>query len=433
MFPEILIHYIWQQGLFLPYRQSTTDGRTVEVLHVGQHNRDAGPDFTNVRLRLSNPDGNQSIEIAGNIEIHLKSSDWYRHHHDTDAAYDNIILHVVREADEEVRNSCGQLIPQCVLQYPADQDYLKGLMGQAGHMDNTLEHSPCTQRLLREPDLITLGWKETLLRHRLRCKSQSIGRLLTITKGSWDDAFYISMAHSFGFHTNGIPFEMVAIQTPLKILLKHKSNLFQLTALLMGQAGILDPSYRYTRPRLRSEEYERLWKEYTFLRHKYTLTPIDGNLWKYARMRPQNFPDVRLRQFAALLYDSEFLFSRLMQSETMRQMEACMQVETLPMGIDAIRSILINTAIPYLYARGKEQEAIQRLNELPAEKNTIIRQWQMMGQKVSNAADSQALIHLYTVYCQSEQCMNCEVAYQIFLPDFLAKGDERGNGDTEML
>ena len=405
--PEILLHYIWQKGLFLSSVQTLTDGTPVEVLSVGRHNTDAGPDFSDVHLRIGDR------EWVGNVEMHIHSSDWYRHRHHLDSAYDNIILHVVREADKLVYNSSGELIPQCVLNYPLNDDYLSKMFNDAMQMDSAFYTHRCAHRLLNEPSLLTQGWKHTLLINRLECKKASIDRLLNITHGNWEQAFYITLAHSFGFHTNGIPFEMLAINTPLSYLLKHRNSLFQLTAIVLGQSGLLDEA---TQP--------KLWKEYSFLQHKFSLQPIEGHLWKHSRLRPQNSPELRISQFAALIHQSEGLLSQLMDTSELDKLEYLLQIHpeenaTFPypakLGKDSVNVLIINVVAPFLYARGKQHEALQLLENMPAENNSVIRQWRTLGQAAVSAADTQALIQLYTVYCQAEKCINCDVAYQIFV------------------
>ena len=177
--PEIVLHYIWEHCLWAGMAQQTTDGRVVEILSVGEHNRDAGPDYSHARVRI---DGK---EWVGNIEIHVCASDWIKHRHHMDKAYDNVILHVVRTADKPVYNSRGELVPQCELQYPGDRDYLTGLFAAAQQMDSAVARIGCAEQLLHDPDLLTEGWRNTLLRKRLECKRASIMRLLEITKGSW--------------------------------------------------------------------------------------------------------------------------------------------------------------------------------------------------------------------------------------------------------
>ncbi len=399
--PEIVLHYIWEHCLWAGFKQQTTDGRSVEILSVGTHNRDAGPDYSHARIRI---DGK---EWVGNIEIHVCSSDWIKHHHHVDKAYDNVILHVVRTADKPIYNARGELVPQCELNYPSDQDYLSGLFESAQQMDSAFSRIGCAEQLIHDPGLITEGWRKTLLRKRLECKRASIMRLLEITKGSWEHALYISLARNFGFHTNSLPFEQLAINTPLSYLQKHRNNLFQLTALLMGQAGLI------------ANSQEPIAKEYDFLRTKFSLTPMDGSVWKHARMRPQNSPELRIRQFAQLLYQSENLLSKILDTDDTSQLEQLFAVDK--MGRSSIDILLINTVIPYKYAyaihrnNAAHAEAAMRLMErIPAENNTIIRQWRVLGQAVCNAADTQALLHLYQNYCQHHECINCEVGYQIF-------------------
>ena len=399
--PEILLHYIWEHCLWAGFEQRTTDGRTVEILSVGEHNRDAGPDYSHARIRI---DGR---EWVGNIEIHVCSSDWNKHHHHTDPAYDTVILHVVRNADRPVYNSRGELIPQCELNYPSDKDYLSGLFEAAQQMDSAISRIGCAEQLLKEPTLLTDGWRHTLLRKRLECKRASIERLLNITKGSWEHALYISLARNFGFHTNSVPFEELAISTPLSCLQKHRNSLFQLTALLMGQASLIP------------DQETGLRKEYDFLRTKFGLTPIDASIWKHARMRPQNNPELRIRQFAQLMHQSENLLSKILDTKRLDDLVPLFAVDR--MGRASIDILLINTVIPYKYAytvsRKDTQavdEAMQLMESIPAENNTIVRQWRILGQQVRNAADSQALLHLYQNYCQHHECINCEVGYTVF-------------------
>ena len=397
--PEIILHYIWERCLWAGYDQQTTDGRKIEILSVGEHNRDAGPDYSHARIRM---DGK---EWVGNIEIHVCSSDWIKHRHHLDKAYDNIILHVVRTADKPIYNSKGELVPQCELNYPSDKDYLSALFESAQKMDSAIARIGCAEQLLHDPQLLTEGWRKTLLQKRLECKRASITRLLEITKGSWEHALYISLARNFGFHTNSVPFEELAINTPLSCLQKHRNSLFQLTALLIGQAGLINEP--------------ELQKEYDFLRTKFSLTPLDGSIWKHARLRPQNSPELRIRQFAQLLYKSEHLLSKILDTDDLKELETLFAVSQ--MGKASVDILLINTVIPYKYAyatsrhnTAQAEQAMKLMEKIPAENNTIIRQWRVLGQEVKNAADTQALLHLYQNYCQHHECINCEVGYKIF-------------------
>ena len=397
--PEIVLHYIWEHCLWAGFEQYTTDGKKVDILSVGEHNRDAGPDYSHARIRI---DGH---EWVGNIEIHVCASDWTKHHHHLDKAYDNIILHVVRTADKPIYNSKGELVPQCELNYPGDKDYLSALFESAQRMDSAIARIGCAEQLLHDPRLLTEGWRKTLLCKRLECKRASITRLLEITKGSWEHALYISLARNFGFHTNSVPFEELAINTPLSCLQKHRNSLFQLTALLLGQAGLV--------------QEPELQKEYDFLRVKFGLTPLDGSIWKHARLRPQNSPELRIRQFAQLMHQSENLLSKILDTDDLKELEVLFAVPQ--MGKSSVDILLINTVIPYKYAYAlhqnnpvKAEQALRLMEKIPAENNTIVRQWRVLGQEVKNAADTQALLHLYQNYCQHHECINCEVGYKIF-------------------
>ena len=428
--PEIVLHYIWEHCLWAGFDQETTDGRKVEILSVGEHNRNAGPDYSHARIRI---DGR---EWVGNIEIHVNASDWIRHHHHLDKAYDSVILHVVRTADKPVYNSHGELIPQCELQYPSDRDYLTELFTAAQQMDSAISRIGCAEQLIQDPSLITDGWRKTLLNKRLECKKASIDRLLEITKGSWEHALYISLARNFGFHTNSLPFEQLAINTPLSYLQKHRNSLFQLTAMLMGQAGLIEekptpdnvlrtatgsPIEQSSSPVKGGEDYYALAKEYRFMQSKFGLTPMDPTVWKHARMRPQNSPELRIRQFAQLLYQSESLFSKILDLNGIKELVKLFEWNdsTVPaLGRSSIDILLINTVLPYKYAyakhRNTEFDAIAFMEKIPAENNSVIRQWRVLGQRVTSAADTQALLHLYQNYCQHHECINCEVGYQIF-------------------
>jgi hypothetical protein len=253
---------------------------------------------------------------------------------------------------------------------------------------------------------MTEGWRKTLLHKRLECKRASIERLLEITKGSWEHALYISLARNFGFHTNSVPFEELAINTPLSYLRKHRNSLFQLTALLLGQAGLI-------------QNDKALEKEYEFLRTKFSLTPLDASVWKNARLRPQNSPELRIRQFAQLIFQSESLLSKILDTDELKNLIPLFAVDK--MGRSSIDILPINTVIPYKYAyalhkqdTGKAEQAMALMEYIAPENNTIIRQWRILGQQVNNAADTQALLHLYQNYCQHHECINCEVGYKIF-------------------
>jgi len=392
--PESLLHTIWLHGLFRDLPQTTTDGRPVQVLDPGQHNLDAGPDFSAAILRIG------ELRLAGNVEIHVKSSDWYHHGHHTDPAYDSVILHVVREADREVLNSKGEVIPQCELRYPTDPAFIDSLLAQRNWL--------CSQQWEDSSSPLVTDWKRTVLTDRILKKAHAITQLLQLSCNNWEQAFYITLAHNFGFHTNSLPFEILAKQTPLPYLLKHRNSLFQLTAMLLGQSGLLT-------------EDDPLFREYSFLQKKFGLQPMSASMWKMARMRPQNFPQVRIRQFAQLIHQSEHLLSAVLQTSDLKDLRALFAVEG--MGRTAIDSLLINVAVPYKYAWGRahndaalREEAFALLQRIPAESNHIVNQWKALGVPVRSAADSQTFIHIYQEYCIRQRCLSCDVGLAIFTP-----------------
>ena len=395
--PELLLHYIWMHRKFAAFPQFTTMGKELEIINVGKYNTDSGPDFFAATIRIGD------TMWTGNVEMHIFASDWYRHKHHQDTAYDSVILHVVCHADKQVYNTKGEAIEQCELRFPDSEMQLGEFLSSREQL--------CHTAISDNPALISDNWKHTLLLQRLQDKADDISELLRLTRQSWEDAFYITLAHNFGFHTNGLPFEMLAKHTPLAYLRKHRESLFQLTAILLGQAGLIDP------------QDEELRREYAFLKTKFSLTPIDASTWKYLRMRPQNFPDVRVRQFAQLIHRVDNLFSSLVMLTDLKQLRRLLRGDEgeLRLGQSSADLIIINSVIPYMYAYGKERgddrlvdRALRLLSELPAETNHIISEWKALGLSIASAAESQAYIQLTTRYCKDSRCMYCDVGLSIF-------------------
>ena len=395
--PELLLHYIWMHRKFAAFPQLTTMGKELEIINVGKYNTDSGPDFFAATIRIGD------TMWTGNVEMHIFASDWYRHKHHQDPAYDSVILHVVCHADKQVYNTKGEAIEQCELRFPDSEMQLGEFLSSREQL--------CHTAISDNPALMSDNWKHTLLLQRLQDKADDISELLRLTRQSWEDAFYITLAHNFGFHTNGLPFEMLAKHTPLAYLRKHRESLFQLTAILLGQAGLITP------------QDEELRREYAFLKTKFSLTPIDASTWKYLRMRPQNFPDVRVRQFAQLIHRVDNLFSSLVMLTDLKQLRRLLRGDEgeLRLGQSSADLIIINSVIPYMYAYGKERgddrlvdRALRLLSELPAETNHIISEWKALGLSIASAAESQAYIQLTTRYCKDSRCMYCDVGLSIF-------------------
>lgn len=415
---EQLLHYIWQQKRFLAFPQSTTDGRPVEVIDTGRLNTDGGPDFFNAKIRIGD------TLWAGNVEIHVRSSDWHRHGHDKDRAYDNVILHVVKEADCAVYRTDGKAIPQCELRYP------EPIAEKFRQWQQQPQRIACADELGKVPGIVISSWKNALLVERLEQKTGFITGMLEQNKGFWEEAFYVGLARNFGFHVNGQAFELLARSLPVACLGKHRDDLFQLEALLFGQSGLLSGE---------TDEYAcRLQKEYAFLGHKFGLQPLDGSLWKMLRLRPVNFPHVRIAQFAALVHRSDKLFSRILETDTVPALQKLFDVQAAAywdthyrfgkatrlqpkhLGVSAVNTLLINTVVPFVFAYGKsknnftlQEKAVDLLSQIPAEQNSQINRWRELGLKVENAFDSQALLQLRQQYCNEKKCLHCRIAHKI--------------------
>lgn len=414
---ESILHYIWQFRLFPVQDLKTTDGQTVEIIDPGKPNTDAGPDFFNAKIKIDN------TLWAGNIEIHSLSSDWVRHHHTTDKAYDNVILHVVNKADANVFRTNGDSVAQLELAVP---DHIRI------NYDELLREKkwiPCADKIHQVPLFLVNDWKNSLLVERLEQKTEMIETLLSQSNNHWEEAFYVSMARSFGFGTNSEAFERLARSLPMSILAKHKDNIFQLEAMLFGQAGLLENTV--------NDEYQlNLQKEYRFLQSKYQLKPIESSEWKLLRLRPDNFPHVRLSQFAALIHRSTKLFSKIIKSDNLQVMRGLFICEVSDywkkhflfgkessvsgkrLGSKSIDILLINTVVPFLFAYFKKKNsdndiALKLLELIPAEKNVIIRKWMELGIGAFSAFDSQALLQLKKKYCDEKKCLRCRIGHKV--------------------
>ena len=414
---ESILHYVWQYKLFALQELKTTDGQAVEVIDVGKPNSDSGPDFFNAKIKISD------TVWAGNVEIHTLSSDWFRHSHDVDKAYDNVILHIVARADVEVKRVNGLPILQMELQVP------ETIQQNFDNLYTAKKWIPCEDKIVAISPIVMSSWKTALLVERLERKSGDVEVLLEQNENHWEEAFYIALARNFGFSTNNQPFELLARSLPLNVLAKHKDNLFQLEALLFGQAGFLEENPQ--------DEYQaKLSKEYRFLQAKYKLTPIDASQWKLLRLRPDNFPHIRIAQFAALTHGSVKLFSKILENTNIGELRKLFGVEVSEywqhhyvFGKESVYSrkkmgkisqdlLLINTVVPFIFTYAKKKnrsgdDALRILDKLPAENNSVISGWKALGQHVVNAFDSQALLQLKKNYCDEKKCLRCRVGHKI--------------------
>jgi hypothetical protein len=421
---EEFLQYIWRYNLFTGGIQTAATGESVEVLHPGYINTDSGPDFFNAKARI-----NGTVWV-GNVEIHMNSSDWLRHGHHNDKAYENVILHVVSNYDAEVKRQSGGIITTLILNYKKkiEEKYRKLI-------SNRLWIS--CQNDLKEPLAFqTDYWIQSLLIERLEEKSAYITGSLQKNNNNWEETFYQQLARNFGMKVNEQPFELLARSLPLKYLARHKDNLLQVEAMLFGQAGLLDHE------KCDDDYFLLLKREYEILRKKFSLRPLEKHHWKFLRLRPLNFPTIRIAQFASLINRSSSLFSKIIGSQTISQIKELFNVSTSPYwethyvfgkatakrtkhaGDGMISTVIINTVSPFLFVYGKQHDsefhcelAVKLPEELKPEQNSIINNWTKLGFKISNASYSQAFIHLKKNYCDAKKCLNCRIGNKIITLD----------------
>lgn len=418
---EKLMQYVWKHRLWRSEDMVTNTGKKVRVVDPGLLNTDAGPDFFNAKIEI---DGHMWV---GNVEMHYRATDWKRHRHDSDKAYDSVILHVVAKDDAPVRRTNGELIPQLVLevspQFNADYASLVGA---------TIE-VPCATKIKQVPHLTIVEWVEGLAFERLHGKVERIHQLLNSFNGSWEDVCYVTLARNFGFGINNDAFERLARRTPLRLLGKHSDSVLQIEALLFGQAGMLDAQ----KPGMDSY-YNQLCTEYAFLSNKFQLTPMEKESWKLFRIRPQNFPYRRIAMLAQFIEGGFRMMNRILETEGEKEMRALFEVElsgywtkhytfgkpneraTATLSRSSIDIILINTVAPLLYAYGEltgnyemTDKAIKLLEDLRAESNSIVAHFVAYGIDCPDALTSQALVQLKREYCDARKCIYCKIGHHL--------------------
>ena len=406
----------------------TSRGERVEVIDPGLHNRNAGPDFFNAKVKI---DGALWV---GNVEIHDRASDWYAHGHDQDAAYDNVVLHVCGDIDRPVTNSQGRMLPQLQLSVP------EHVAAHYAELQATDKYPPCYRIIPSLSKLVLHSWMSALQTERLERKTIDIERRVERVEGDWERACFVTLARAFGFSLNGDAFEQWALSMSLHAVDHHRDDLFQVEAFFLGQAGLLDVLAMPERQRERAladDYFQRLRSEYAFLKHKFGLTPMDGHQWKYLRLRPQNFPQIRLAQLANLYYERRTGLRSLVESESIASLREQYTTQVTPywsthysFGCESDRNdkrltqqtldtIILNAAIPTLFAYGRHQgderlcdRAFDFLEQLRAEDNHIVRMWSECGMDVVSAGDSQALIQLKKEYCDKRDCLRCRIGHE---------------------
>ena len=413
---EKLFQYIWQFQYYNNNELRSIEGDILQINHPGYLNTNQGPDFLEANIKVAD------TTWAGNIELHLKSSDWNTHKHSDDSNYKNIILHVVWEDDVNL----GLPFPVLELQNRVSKFLLK----RYDELMNATAFIPCEKSIQQVNMLTWKSWKDRLLAERLQNKAAIIFEQLAANNNHWEETFWWLLANNFGIKVNRDAFEKIARSLPVNILAKHKNQIHQLEALLFGQAGLLENNFADTYPAM-------LQKEYLFYKAKYKLQPIQASLF-FLRMRPANFPSVRLAQLAMLINKSTSLFSVIKESHSLKEIKELLNVtandywhyhylfdeasafKEKKLGTQMINNILINTIIPIVFAYGLynqeetyKSKALQWFEEIAPEKNNITNAWAGLGIENKNAFDSQALIQLKNEYCNKKRCLKCAVGNRL--------------------
>jgi hypothetical protein len=416
---EALLQYAWQHKLFYTNDLRTTNGEIIEVIDVGQLNSDAGPDFFNAKIKIG------GTLWAGNVEVHVRASDWFLHHHEQNSNYQSIILHVINNNDVSVKREDGEEIPQLIL------PYFSGLEEKYEQLLQKNTFVACSHVLEKVAPIALHSWLNALMIERLEQKATQMELVLNFTQHNWEESFYILLARNFGLNLNGEPFEQLAKSLPNNLLAKHKNNLFQIEALLFGQSGLLDEILDTN-----VEYVQKLQNEALFLRKKYSLTPMNGQLWKMLRLRPINFPTVRIAQLAALIHQSSKLFSKIVENQDIDYLISLFRCEpslywkthysfhqasrssNKALGDKTIHLLIINTLAPFLFLYGKykampklQKNGLELLEKLPPEQNQVIEKWAILNIVARSAFESQALLHLKKNYCDAKKCLQCRIGH----------------------
>ncbi|MBO4613807.1 MAG: DUF2851 family protein [Bacteroidales bacterium] len=416
---EDFLHFIYKNRLWTKGTELLTDNTPFEIIDTGLHNHDSGPDFFNAKIKI---DG---IVWVGNVEIHVNASDWHKHHHDGDHAYDNVILHVVYNSDCDITLPNGRTLPTWEISFP------QTIFNR--YSDFKLNEKPiaCADYIDLVDNIHISMWMEKMAVERLEHKSEHISEILNLTNGNWNETLYIVLARNFGFGTNALPFEQLAMHTPLNVMLHNTDNLFTLEAIAFGQAGMLErqPNDEYTK---------KLADEYHFQQKKYNLTPIPESMWKRSKMHPVNSPETRLAQFAAIMQKFQLLADRILNNRFDRNIfdnlklsdywkthfslgKLSAKEKETKIGMQTIDKILINTVIPFSYLYGKttnpnfdSEKTIDMMRSIKAEDNRETRAFAEIGKiACDNALDSQAMLYLKKNYCDAKRCLNCNIGFQI--------------------
>lgn len=417
---EDFLHYVWRFQVFHPQNLFTARGLPLQVIHPGTTNSNAGPDFSNARIKIG------ETLWAGNVEIHLKPDDWNKHGHHEDDAYKSVVLHVVLDLGGYQLSGHE---PDCLELRPYLPDEV---ISRYHSFLNQPQWIPCEKIIHNlRPELVPF-WLQRLVIERLEQKTHKIQNDLEKQIWNWEEVFYQYLARTLGMNVNGDAMQLLATYTPLNLLHKHGDNLFQIEAILLGQSGLLDAAF--------IDDYPiRLKKEYHYWKNTYELESIPAAIWKFMRLRPANFPTIRIAQLAMLVFKSHHLFSKMLAAQSAKELINMFQVkvsnywhnhyvfdkaaakgQVKSLGQQVILNLIINTIIPFIFLYGRhkqipwmEDRAIEFLTQLAPETNQVIRQWATLGIPAQHAGDSQALLQLYNHYCSYKKCLHCHFGHAL--------------------
>ena len=419
---EEFLNYIWQNKL-IEHKKITINSsdEQVSIIDVGKRNFDSGPDFFNAKIKIGN------TIWAGNIEVHVRSSDWILHNHQNDNAYDNIILHIVYEDDSPVFRKKGEKIPTIELK----DKFNSRILSTYKSFIESSNWIPCEKQIADIDRFTQFAWLDSLCIERLEVKAKGIAHDLKNTNQDFLEILYRQLGRNFGFNTNADAFELLTKSLPFSLLGKHINRIDQLEALLYGQAGMLSRSFRDTYPAILAEEY-------AFLANKYNLRPVERKIWKFLRMRPSNFPTIRISQFANLLQSTSGLLTSILEQNRLNDVKTLFNVhansywknhssfdkvskaKSTVLGKSSIDLILINTIIPFTFIYGKifkldevQDKALLWYEQIKPEKNYITSKFSFFGLKIENAKQSQAVIQLKKNYCDKKRCLSCRFGHQL--------------------
>ena len=419
---EAFLHFIWNFQQFRSRDLRTVSGQAILVFHPGQKNSDAGPDFKNAKIKIG------EIIWNGNVEIHVHAKDWNRHNHQNDEAYDSVILHVVWKNDAIISRKDDTVIPAFELKNIVDEQLIHSYHQLMEPGNDIL----CARFLDKIKPVIIYSMLDKVIAQRFSSRSENIFREIGLTGNDWEEISWRMMCRNFGFKTNAFPFYELGKSVPLKVVKKESQNLKTIEALLFGQAGFLEDE-------IEGAYFLSLKKEYNFLQKKYSLERrLDRHQWKFLRLRPANFPTIRIAQLATLVTSQKNLFSLLIDFESISGLknslsvvqsdywqnhynfESKTDIEIGKLGISSVENLLINTVAPLMFAYGmhKDQEELKEksmelLASIKPESNSITRKWKTSGLTVQSAFDSQASIELYNQFCIKKRCLDCAIGVEI--------------------